>query len=29
MEKLIVLGTGNGLVTKLYHTCFAIDDGEE
>lgn len=29
MEKLIVLGTGNAMVTKCYNTCFAIDDGQE
>jgi ribonuclease Z len=29
MEKIIVLGTGNALVTKCYNTCFAIDDGQE
>lgn len=30
MEKLIVLGTGNAMVTRCYNTCFAIrcDDGE-
>ena len=25
MEKLIVLGTGNAMVTKCYNTCFAIE----
>lgn len=29
MEKLIVLGTGNAMVTKCYNTCFAIDDGQD
>lgn len=29
MNKLIVLGTGNALVTKCYNTCFAIYNGEE
>jgi len=29
MERLIVLGTGNAMVTKCYNTCFAIDDGQE
>lgn len=28
MEKLIVLGTGNALVTRYYNTCFAIQDGD-
>jgi ribonuclease Z len=29
MEKLIVLGTGNAMVTRCYNTCFAIFDGED
>ena len=29
MEKLIVLGTGNAMVTRCYNTCFAIFDSEE
>jgi ribonuclease Z len=29
MEKMIVLGTGNAMVTKCYNTCFAIYDGNE
>lgn len=29
MERLIVLGTGNAMVTRCYNTCFAIDDGSE
>ena len=29
MEKLIVLGTGNAMVTKCYNTCFALSNGEE
>ena len=29
MNKLIVLGTGNAMVTKCYNTCFAIFDGNE
>lgn len=29
VEKLIVLGTGNAMVTKCYNTCFAIWDGTE
>ena len=28
MEKLIVLGTGNAMVTHYYNTCFALNDGE-
>lgn len=28
-ERLVVLGTGNAMVTKCYNTCFAIDDGQE
>lgn len=27
MKKLIVLGTGNAVVTKCYNTCFTIYDG--
>ncbi len=27
MEQLIVLGTGNAMVTRCYNTCFAISDG--
>ena len=26
--KLIMLGTGNALVTECYNTCFLLDDGE-
>ncbi|MGN0204248.1 MAG: MBL fold metallo-hydrolase [Coprococcus sp.] len=29
MEKLIMLGTGNALVTRCYNTCFAIQDDDE
>ncbi|MEM1484852.1 MBL fold metallo-hydrolase [Oscillospiraceae bacterium PP1C4] len=29
MEQLIVLGTGNAMVTKCYNTCFAIHNGKE
>ena len=29
MEKLIVLGTGNAMVTKCYNTCFALQRGSE
>lgn len=30
MERnLIMLGTGNAMVTKCYNTCFAIQNGEE
>ena len=29
MEKLIVLGTGNAMVTKCYNTCFALRNGDE
>ena len=29
MEKLIVLGTGNAMVTKCYNTCFALQKGED
>ena len=29
MEKLIVLGTGNAMVTKCYNTCFALQQGDE
>lgn len=29
MKKLIVLGTGNALVTRCYNTCFAIHNGSE
>ncbi|WP_419020763.1 MBL fold metallo-hydrolase, partial [Eubacterium callanderi] len=28
-EKLIVLGTGNAMVTEYYNTCFAIKSGKE
>ncbi|ARD68046.1 MBL fold metallo-hydrolase [Eubacterium limosum] len=28
-EKLIVLGTGNAMVTEYYNTCFAIKNGKE
>ncbi|MBS4858556.1 MULTISPECIES: MBL fold metallo-hydrolase [Eubacterium] len=28
-EKLIVLGTGNAMVTECYNTCFAIKNGKE
>jgi ribonuclease Z len=28
MEKLIVLGTGNAMVTHYYNTCFALNDGK-
>lgn len=28
-EKLIVLGTGNAMVTECYNTCFAIKSGKE
>ncbi len=27
MEQLIVLGTGNAMVTRCYNTCFAVSDG--
>lgn len=27
--KMIVLGTGNAVVTKCYNTCFALTEGEE
>lgn len=27
--KLIMLGTGNAMVTKCYNTCFALADGEQ
>ncbi|MGN0397120.1 MAG: MBL fold metallo-hydrolase [Candidatus Fimimorpha sp.] len=27
--KIIMLGTGNAMVTKCYNTCFAISDGNE
>lgn len=29
MEKLIVLGTGNAMVTRCYNTCFALQQGED
>lgn len=29
MDKLIVLGTGNAMVTRCYNTCFALMQGEE
>lgn len=29
MENLIVLGTGNAMVTRCYNTCFALQQGEE
>ena len=30
MERnLIMLGTGNAMVTKCYNTCFAVQNGEE
>ncbi|MEG1774623.1 MAG: MBL fold metallo-hydrolase, partial [Oscillospiraceae bacterium] len=29
MNKLIVLGTGNAMVTRCYNTCFALECGEE
>ena len=29
MEKIILLGTGNAVVTKCYNTCFAIQNKEE
>ena len=29
MERLIMLGTGNALVTRCYNTCFAIQDDDE
>ena len=29
MERLIMLGTGNALVTRCYNTCFAIQDNDE
>jgi len=29
MERLIMLGTGNAMVTKCYNTCFAIEDNKE
>lgn len=28
MEELIVLGTGNAMVTRCYNTCFALVEGE-
>ena len=27
--KLVMLGTGNALVTECYNTCFVIDDNRE
>lgn len=29
MDKLIVLGTGNAMVTKCYNTCFALEHKDE
>jgi len=29
MQKMIVLGTGNAIVTKCYNTCFALQQQEE
>lgn len=29
MEQLIILGTGNALVTECYNTCFALQKGNE
>ena len=29
MERLIMLGTGNALVTRCYNTCFAIQDDDD
>lgn len=29
MERLIVLGTGNAMVTRCYNTCFALRNGDE
>ena len=29
MEKLIVLGTGNAMVTRCYNTCFALQNGAD
>lgn len=29
IDKLIVLGTGNAMVTRCYNTCFALHNGEE
>lgn len=29
MDELIVLGTGNAMVTRCYNTCFSIYNGEE
>lgn len=29
MDSLIVLGTGNAMVTKCYNTCFALKNGED
>ena len=29
MERLVVLGTGNAMVTRCYNTCFALQSGEE
>ena len=27
--KLIMLGTGNAMVTRCYNTCFALQEGED
>ena len=27
--KLIILGTGNAMVTRCYNTCFALQQGED
>lgn len=29
MEKIIMLGTGNGFVWNLYNTCFLLENGDE
>jgi len=29
IDKLIVLGTGNAMVTRCYNTCFSLHNGEE
>jgi len=29
MEKIVMLGTGNGFVYNLYNTCFLLVNGDE
>lgn len=29
MEKITMLGTGNALVSRIFNTCFVLDDGED